>query len=91
MSAGRLHLLNTDFDTGQSTRRGEYSLADDTYNELLGKLADRGFTNISAPLRANLVAYYGDAAVFPAGTDAERKRSATIRHQLAALESITAP
>ena len=27
----RLDLRNTDFDTGQPTRRGEYTLADETY------------------------------------------------------------
>lgn len=38
LSAGRLHLVNTDFDTGQPAARGEYALADDTYDELLAGL-----------------------------------------------------
>jgi hypothetical protein len=83
-SAGRLNLVNTDFDTGQLTRRGEYSLADDTYDELLGKLADRAFADVSEDLRSNLVAYYGDLDSLP---DAERKRSARIRQQLARLNA----
>jgi Zinc dependent phospholipase C len=91
VSAGHLDLRNTDFDTGQPTRRGEYALADDTYDELLGKLADRAFANVSENLRANLVGYYGDVDSLPTGTDAERKRSAKIRQQLAALESAKTP
>src|SRR5205085_586936 len=31
VSAGRLDLVNTNFDTGARTVRGEYALADDTY------------------------------------------------------------
>ena len=56
---GRLRLPNTDFDTGQPTARGEYSLADTTYDELLDKLANREFAHAPAALSANLFAYYG--------------------------------
>ena len=87
LSAAHLHLLNTDFDTGQPTRRGEYALADETYDELLGKLAERQFANVSKTLRSNLVAYYGDVESLPVGTDAQRKRSARIRQQLALLHA----
>jgi Zinc dependent phospholipase C len=85
-SAGRLNLVNTDFDTGQPTKRGEYSLADDTYDELLGRLADRAFANVSEGLRSDLVAYYGNLGSLPTRTDAERKRAARIRQQLARLD-----
>jgi Zinc dependent phospholipase C len=91
LSAARLHLPNTDFDTGQLTKRGEYSLADDTYDELLRKLADRAFADIPESLRSNLMAYYGDAGSLPTGTDAERKRSSRIRQQLALLDEVKAP
>jgi hypothetical protein len=63
LSAGRLQLVNTDFDTGQPARRGEYSLADETYDELLGKLSHHEFADVSASLRSILLAYYGDAPV----------------------------
>lgn len=91
VSAGRLHLVNTDFDTGRPAARGEYALADDTYDELLAKLADHGFANVSESLRASLVAYYGDVGLLPAGTDAERTRSATLRRQLALLGAAQTP
>ena len=66
LQAGRLRLPNTDFDTGLPTRRGEYSLADATYDELLGKLADRGFADMPRGLSANIVAYYRSADI-PSG------------------------
>jgi hypothetical protein len=87
VSAASLSLINTDFDTGQPTRRGEYSLADDTYDELLGKLADRACASLSGDLRSDLVAYYGDLDSLPTGTDAQRKRAARIRQQLARLDA----
>ena len=89
LRAGRLHLANTDFDTGEPTKRGEYSLADDTYDELLGKLADRKFADVPENLRSNLVTYYGDADSLPAGTAAERKQSAKVRQRLALLDAVT--
>jgi hypothetical protein len=91
LSAGRLRLVNTDFDTGQPTARGEYALADDTYDELLAKLAGHGFVTVSDSLRANLVAYYGDVEALPAGTEAEQKRSAALRRQLALLGAAQTP
>ena len=66
LSAGRLHLVNTDFDTGQPSKRGEYSLADETYDELLGKLDHHEFADVSPELRATLLAYYRDATPTPA-------------------------
>jgi len=83
--------VNTNFDTGQPTRRGEYAMADDTYDELLGKLAERGFVTVSADLRSNLVAYYGDVDRLPVNTDAARMRAVTIRQQLASLAAATTP
>jgi hypothetical protein len=65
LTAGRLNLANTDFDTGKATRRGEYSMADETYDQLLEKLADRKFGGVSEPLRENLAAYYGDVGCLP--------------------------
>ena len=91
VSAGRLRLVNTNFDTGRPTARGEYAMADETYDELLGKLADHAFTTVSAPLRANLVEYYRDADSLPAGTDVERARPATIRQRLVLLGAVETP
>jgi hypothetical protein len=89
--AERLHLVNTNFDTGTPVVRGEYAMADETYDELLGKLADHGFATVSKSLRANLVAYYGNVDSLAAGTDVEQKRSATVREQLGLLGAAQTP
>jgi len=63
VAAGRVDLANTNFDVGRATRRGDYSLADETYAELVKKLEKRGFATAPAALRANIDAYYGSQAV----------------------------
>jgi hypothetical protein len=61
LQAQRLHLPNTDLDTGQPTARGEYSLADRTYDELLDRLASHRFADLPPGLAENILAYYGVA------------------------------
>jgi len=53
-----LSLPNRDFDTGKSTKPGEYSLADETYAKLVGKLWTRHFDLVTPELQANIVAFY---------------------------------
>jgi Zinc dependent phospholipase C len=87
LRAGRLRLPNTNFDTGQPTARGEYSLADVAYDELLDKLADRGFDDVPVALGANIVAYYGAADPLPGAIRDQQKRSIRIRSQVASLRA----
>ena len=61
LAAGRLNLPNTNFDVGRPTSRGEYSLADETYDDLLKKLEKRKFAGVSAELRTDIDRYYGSA------------------------------
>jgi len=89
--AGRLQLANTNFDTGQPVVRGEYAMADDTYDELLDKLADDKFANLPRGMRANLLAFYGNADSPSGVTDAERTRATKTREQLALLTAPTGP
>jgi hypothetical protein len=89
LRAKTLRLPNTDFDTGQPTVRGEYSLADATYDQLLDKLAQAGFADMPAALSANVVAYYGAANPLPGATPDEQKRSTRSQAQLALLKAIT--
>ena len=60
LSAGKLALNNTDFDTGKPTKAGEYELTDSAYAHLLGKLSDSKFAQTSDPLRQNVLAFYAD-------------------------------
>ena len=57
---GSLVLPNCDFDTGNETRAAEYSLTDDTYARLLGRLSDRKFDRTTAELRENVLHFYSD-------------------------------
>jgi hypothetical protein len=87
LRADRLRLPNTDFDTGKPTARGEYSLADATYDDLLDKLADRKFADVPAALGANLIAYYGVPVVPGAAAPDDLKRAAKVQSQVALLET----
>jgi len=71
---GRPEFRNTDFDTGKPSRQGEYALADETYAELLHRLADKKFASVSTPLRRNIVAFYAGAP--------ERSMSRKVRRHL---------
>lgn len=84
LRAGRLDLRNTDFDTGRPSAHGEYELADDTYAELLDRLADRKFEGVSPELRRNILAFY-DAAPGRMSSRKEARRAKRVRAQLAAL------
>ena len=59
MRAGRLNLVNANLDIGAPTARGVYKLADDTYVELLDKLTERKFSDVSDALRADLRRHFG--------------------------------
>jgi hypothetical protein len=84
---GRLRLANTDFDTGNPTVVGEYSLADETYDTLLEKLASHKFAEASVLLRENVLAFYGDLASQPKATPAQRRRLAALETQLGLLKA----
>jgi hypothetical protein len=89
-SDGNLNLPNTDFDTGEAARAGEYRLSDNSYVHLLDRLAKSNFDKIDPALRANILAFYGD----PAAPLAPKKNSAAWRKmqdQLDRLRSLPDP
>jgi Zinc dependent phospholipase C len=55
-----LHLANMDFDTGRSTKAGEYGLTDNAYARLLDELAEKNFDSVSPELRDNILSFYQD-------------------------------
>jgi zinc dependent phospholipase C len=57
---GKLDLPNTDCDTGRETSAAEYSLADKTYERLLGDLSRSNFTQLTPELQINLLAFYSN-------------------------------
>jgi hypothetical protein len=58
VAAGSLNLPNRDFDTGEATQPGEYSLADRAYAKLLARLKKQHFKNVTPELRANILGFY---------------------------------
>jgi len=58
--AKKLHLANTDFDTGKMTYAGEYELTDKAYAHLLDRLAGDNFAHITSELRENILGFYRD-------------------------------
>ena len=58
--SGSLKLVNCDFDSGEPTSAGEYSLADQTYAKLLAQLAAGKFDLATSDLRHNILAFYAD-------------------------------
>jgi len=89
LGRGRLDLPNTDFDTGKPSAHGEYALADETYDELLHRLNDQHLAGVSSALKKNINAFYASAQL-PVSSRKERKRAATIKAELAALNTAAA-
>jgi hypothetical protein len=89
VAAGRMALPNTDFDTGKPSAHGEYSLADETYAELLHRLAKRKFAGVPAEMRRNLLAFY--AKPNQTADRRERKRLERVRNELAVLKASPQP
>ena len=58
VDAGRMELVNENFDLGTPTVAGQYPGADLAYDKLLGKLAEHKFVGVSAELRSNILDYY---------------------------------
>ena len=58
-----LELTNSDFDTGNETKAAEYSLTDESYAKLLGRLEERKFALTSPDLRNNILNFYADLSL----------------------------
>jgi hypothetical protein len=66
----KFEIRNANFDTGKPSRFGDYSLADETYGELLGRLSDHKFQGAPVALTRNILAFYGEG---PAPSVADKK------------------
>ena len=85
VARGRLNLANTDFDTGKPTTRGEYALADETYAELLHRLAEHRPAAVQEDLRKHLTAFFAATTPGRTASKKERKHAEEIRKDLVAL------
>ena len=53
-----IEIPDVDYDTGKPTTIGEYRLADKTYGDLLDKLEESKFKNLTATLKQNMLNFY---------------------------------
>jgi hypothetical protein len=84
----KLHLANTDFDTGKQTRAGEYTLTDNAYARLLDQLCRSDFQQITPELRQNIFTFYADPNA-PLATKRNADAWSKTQDQLARLKNST--
>jgi hypothetical protein len=77
-------LPNIDLDTGNRVKRGDYPLADKTYDQLLARLTSRPERTIPEPLKKHLVDFYE-------GTGTTADLSQQIQEQLTLLKKMKTP
>jgi hypothetical protein len=81
---GQLQLANRDFDTGASTRPGEYRMADEAYAKLAMKLAEKDA--VESDVSDNVLAFFADLNQ-PYAT---KKDAAKWRETVAAIDKLRA-
>jgi hypothetical protein len=59
VKGGKPQFANINLDVGHAVAKGEYQLADETYDELIAKLADQKKSPVPAALTADLARHYG--------------------------------
>ncbi len=91
LRAGRLSLPDTNFDTGRASRRGDYRLADETYDELLHRLAKQQFDDVSPALARDIEAFYGPSPKPSPASREERRHWGRVRRDLEALRRTGIP
>ena len=86
---GNTPLADIDLDTAKITAPDEYALADQTYAQLLDKLAARNFAGVPAGMRDDLLSFYSQPVQDPPGKK-ERKRREKTQRELAQLRASAA-
>ena len=84
---GAVTLPNDNFDVGETTARGKYRLNDDTCAQLLDKLAEKDFADISAELRAELLRFFYSSDA-PFSTRLSEKARPQLKNDLQRLETV---
>jgi hypothetical protein len=90
LNSGDAPLSNEDLDTGDPTLPGEYGLADQTYAELLDRLADHNFADVPAEATADILDFYSKGINDPPRSKKERKRWEKTQKELAQLRQSAA-
>ncbi|MDR3750001.1 MAG: zinc dependent phospholipase C family protein [Terracidiphilus sp.] len=85
---GTLVLPNFDLDDGKATKPAEYSLADQTYANLLASLSANKFDLTSVGLRNNILDFYADLTL-PIATQKDPARWQVVLTDLNQLQAAT--
>jgi Zinc dependent phospholipase C len=83
---GRLKLPNNNFDVGEFTPPGKYRMNDDAHAELLDKLAEQNFADMTPDLRAELLDFFSDPNA-PYATKRNPKEWTRVEVELQQLKS----
>jgi hypothetical protein len=86
--ARRGHLADENLDIGKPSTAGAYKLADETYSELLDRLAKADFAGLPADLRTDILNFYNNGSSIPSNKHANE--TAKLRSQLELLRGATA-
>jgi hypothetical protein len=84
--AGDLQLPNDNFDVGEPTKAGKYTLMDAAYAKLLHKL-DGHYTGIPQDLRSDILAFYADLSL-PIETKSHASEWARLQLELDRLGAV---
>ena len=84
--SGKVTLPNRDLDSGKTTASAEYSLADETYANLLAQLSDDKFKRTSADLRKDILSFYA-AGVSQGDSRKDKAREERLVNQLNQLKA----
>ena len=79
-------LQNINLDIGPAAHAGDYRLADEAYASLLLLLAKKGLGSVPAPLRQDILSFYGDLSA-PIATKQYEKRWKRTLHALEELRA----
>lgn len=89
LRTGRLSLVDTDLDTSRRPEHGANPLADETYADLLEKLADRKFVGVPSPLRTTINGYYASKSIARTAGKPRKREQKAARHLAALNASMT--
>jgi hypothetical protein len=84
---GQLKLPNNNFDVGEFTPPGKYRMNDDAHAELLDKLAEQNFADMTPDLRAELLGFFSDPNA-PYATKRKPKEWSKVEVELQRLKSM---
>jgi hypothetical protein len=90
VATGSFTFPNDNLDVGKPTPSGEYHLKDDTYADLLHRLAQQDFAGATPVLGADIENFYHNPSA-PNALKPNKKRWSTVQHDLALLRSTSLP